>query len=140
MLNFDNAMTGERKFDDFQYQKMDEDDEIFKIEPENVLIICDDINLDAGQLRIRSKGSAGGHNGMKSLIQHLGSQDFPRVRIGVGAKPEKMDLADHVLGHFPKNELPVVRESLDLAADASEMLIREGIDKTMNKYNAFKRS
>ena len=112
----------------------------YKVAVEDIIVIYDDIALDVGQLRVRAKGSAGGHNGMKSLIQHLGSQDFPRVRIGVGAKPEKMDLADHVLGHFPKEELPVIRESLDLAADAAEMLISDGIDKTMNKYNAFKRS
>ena len=102
---------------------------------EDVLIVYDDIALPVGQIRVRAKGSAGGHNGMKSLIQHLGSGDFPRVRLGVGAKPPQMDLADYVLGHFPKDELPVIREAVRTGADAAEMWLAEGIDRTMNRFN-----
>ena len=81
-------------------------------------MIYDDINLDVGQLRIREKGSAGGHNGMKSIIARVGSDAFPRIRVGVGAKPPRMDLADYVLGHFSGEELPMIREGLEQAADA----------------------
>ena len=72
---------------------------------------------------------------MKSLIAHLGSQDFPRVRVGVGAKPPQMDLADYVLGHFPADELKTVRDSLESAADAVEAILADGVDIAMNKYN-----
>ena len=107
----------------------------FNAEPEDVLVVYDDVALDTGRLRIRKSGSAGGHNGMKSIISHLGSQDFPRVRVGVGKKPEQMDLADHVLGHFPKEELPVIREAVKEAADAVEAILADGIDIAMNKFN-----
>ena len=114
--------------------------DFYKVDVEDVVIIDDDISLDVGQIRVRGKGSAGGHNGMKSIIQHLGSSDFPRVRVGVGEKPVHMDLADYVLGRFSKEELPLVRESLKTAADAVEGLIRDGVDKTMNQYNRKKAS
>ncbi|MBO6164662.1 MAG: aminoacyl-tRNA hydrolase [Lachnospiraceae bacterium] len=107
----------------------------YKLAPEDILVIYDDIALPVGQLRLRKAGSAGGHNGMKSLIAHLGSQDFPRVRVGVGAKPSQMDLADYVLGHFPADELKTVRESLESAADAVESILADGVDIAMNKYN-----
>ena len=106
---------------------------------EDILIVYDDIALDVGQIRVRAKGSAGGHNGMKSLIQHLGSGDFPRVRVGVGEKPPRMDLADYVLGHFPKEELPVIREAVQTAADAAELWLSDGVDAAMNRFNSFHR-
>lgn len=110
----------------------------YKIAPEDILVIYDDIALDVGQIRVRAKGSAGGHNGMKSLIQHLGSQDFPRVRVGVGAKPPQTDLADYVLGHFPAEELKTVRDGIQEAADAVELILESGLDASMNHYNARK--
>lgn len=110
--------------------------EYYKIEPENIVIIYDDITLDVGQLRVRQKGSAGGHNGMKSIIAHLGTQEFPRIRVGIGDKPRGMDLADYVLGHFPKAELENVETGTDEGARAAEVLICEGVDAAMNQFNA----
>lgn len=111
----------------------------FKVEVGDIIIIYDDINLDVGQIRVRGKGSAGGHNGMKSIIGNLGSSDFPRVRVGVGAKPARMDLAAYVLSRFPAEELPEVRESIGRAADAVETLVSDGVEEAMNRFNAFKR-
>ena len=110
----------------------------FNIPLEDVLVIYDDIALDVGQIRVRGKGSAGGHNGMKSLIAHLGSGDFPRVRVGIGAKPPQMDLADYVLGHFPEEELTLIRKSVKAAADAAETWVSDGIEAAMNRYNTFR--
>lgn len=108
----------------------------YKIDPEEELIIIyDDINLDVGRLRIRGKGSAGGHNGIKSIIAHLGTDKFPRIRIGVGNKPEDWDLADYVLGRFSKEEEPEIRKALGYAADACRIIIQEGIGASMNEYN-----
>ena len=109
--------------------------DFYKIEPENIIILCDDINLSEGQLRIRLKGSAGGHNGLKNIISHLGTQEFPRIRIGVGEKPRGMDLADYVLGRFPKEQQAVMEEAYRDAADAACMMIEEGADAAMNHYN-----
>ncbi len=111
----------------------------YKLEPEALLVIYDDISLQLGQIRVRGKGSAGGHNGIKSIIQHLGSQDFPRIKVGVGGKPEQMDLANYVLGHFSREEQAVMRESVELAAEAAETILREGVPEAMNRFNAFKR-
>lgn len=83
--------------------------DFYKIEPENIIIIYDDISLDVGQLRIRKKGSAGGHNGVKNIIAHLGTQEFPRIKVGTGNKPEGWDLADYVLSRYSKAE----QEALD---------------------------
>ncbi|MGI6095132.1 MAG: aminoacyl-tRNA hydrolase [Lachnospiraceae bacterium] len=108
----------------------------FKIDPEEELIVLyDDIDLDPGKLRIRKSGSAGGHNGMKNIIQHLGTQKFCRIRIGVGAKPEGWDLADYVLGHFGKEERKCVDEAIGKACDAVKMILEEDINAAMNKYN-----
>lgn len=108
----------------------------FKIDPETELIVIyDDIDTEPGQLRVRKKGSAGGHNGIKSIIQQLGTQNFMRVRVGVGAKPKGWDLADYVLGRFSKEEEPVVREALEKAAKACSEIITEDITSAMNKYN-----
>ena len=109
--------------------------DFYKIEPENIIILCDDINLSEGQLRIRLKGSAGGHYGLKNIISHLGTQEFPRIRIGVGEKPRGMDLADYVLGRFPKEQQAVMEEAYRDAADAACMMIEEGADAAMNHYN-----
>lgn len=108
----------------------------YKIPPENVIIINDDIAIEAGRLRIRAKGSAGGHNGLKSIIYQLNSDNFPRIRVGVGApKHEDYDLADFVLGRFSKEEIPILEESIIKAAKAAEEIIRNNIDSAMNKYN-----
>lgn len=107
----------------------------YKLSPADLIILYDDIDLDVGKLRIRAKGSAGGHNGIKSIIAHIGTETFDRVRIGVGHKPEGWDLADHVLSRFSKEELPVVRDSVSRAADAIEVIISSGIEAAMNKYN-----
>ncbi len=110
----------------------------YKLFPEELIVCYDDINLDVGMIRVRAKGSAGGHNGMKSIIQQLGTIDFPRVRIGIGAKPPHMDLADYVLGHFPADELPVIRGAITEAADAVEMILKEGMQPAMNRFNKIK--
>lgn len=109
--------------------------DFYKIEPENIIILCDDINLSEGQLRIRLNGSAGGHNGLKNIISHLGTQEFPRIRIGVGEKPRGMDLADYVLGRFPKEQQAVMEEAYRDAAEAACMMIEDGADAAMNHYN-----
>ena len=108
----------------------------FKIDPEKELIvISDDIDLEPGQLRIRKQGSAGGHNGLKDIIQKLGTQNFVRIKIGVGAKPQGWDLADHVLSRFPDSERKLVDEAIREAADAVEKIIAQGTDAAMNEYN-----
>ena len=108
----------------------------FKIDPETELIVIyDDIDLEPGQLRIRKKGSAGGHNGIKSIIAHLGTQEFPRVKVGVGEKPSRMDLADYVLGHFSKEEQATMDEAVKEAADAVCEIVNVGIAQAMNDHN-----
>ena len=113
--------------------------EYYKLSVEELLVIYDDINLDVGQLRILEKGSAGGHNGMKNIIACLGSDHFPRLRVGVGAKPPRMDLADYVLGHFPSEELPSVREGIKHAAEAAAMIVKGEMAPAMNQFNAKKK-
>ena len=105
---------------------------------ESLIVIYDDIDLAVGHLRVRVKGSAGGHNGIKSIIAHLGTQEFPRVRVGVGAKPDRMDLADYVLGRFSQIERPVMEEAFETAAQAAIAIVEEGIDKAMNRFNGRK--
>ena len=108
----------------------------YKMDPETeIIVIYDDIDLDPGQIRIRKKGSAGGHNGIKSIIGRLGTQNFYRVKVGVGAKPQGWDLADYVLGRFSKEEREVVNKAIEQAADAVEMILEQGIDAAMNHYN-----
>ena len=107
----------------------------YKAEPSDLIITYDDIDLDVGKLRIRAKGSAGGHNGMKSIIAHVGSEEFDRVRVGIGHKPPEFDLADYVLSRFGKDELPLIRDAVDKAADAVEVIIRSGVEAAMNMYN-----
>lgn len=108
----------------------------YKVDPtDELIIIYDDINLAPGKLRIREKGSAGGHNGIKNIIAHLGSQEFPRIRIGVGEKPKGWDLADYVLGRFAKEEEPVIREALEKVVQACEVMITEDTRTAMNRFN-----
>ena len=108
----------------------------FKVDPETELIVIyDDIDLEPGQLRIRKKGSAGGHNGMKDIIQKLGTQNFTRVKVGVGAKPKGWDLADYVLGRFSSEERKHIDEAIVRAAKAVAMIVEEGPDAAMNEYN-----
>lgn len=109
----------------------------YKIPPENVIIICDDISLLPGKVRIRRKGSAGGHNGLKSIIYQLNSDSFPRIKIGVGSPEHKdFDLADFVLGRFTKEEIPVLEKSIIKSCDAVFEIIVHGIDSAMNKYSS----
>lgn len=108
----------------------------YKVDCENeIIIISDDIDLPPGYIRVRPKGSAGGHNGLKNIIQHIGTDKFLRVRIGVGEKPAKMDLKDHVLGHFPKEDKENLEEGLNNAAAAVSLLLEEEVEKAMNLYN-----
>lgn len=108
----------------------------YKIPPENIIVVYDDISLEPGKLRIRRKGSAGGHNGIKSLIAHLGTENFPRIKIGVGAKPHPdYDLADWVLSNFPKKDIPLVKEALGKACDALEYIVKGDFEGAMSKYN-----
>lgn len=107
----------------------------YKIDLDELIIIYDDISLDVGQLRVRPKGSAGGHNGIKSIISHLGTQEFQRIRVGVGDKPKGWDLADYVLGHFTREEEPIVREGLGRASCACKVIMNHGIEAAMNKFN-----
>lgn len=113
--------------------------DFFKVDPEQELIVIyDDISLAPGQLRVRKKGSAGGHNGIKSIIAQLGTQNFLRVKVGVGEKPAGWDLADYVLGHFSKEEQEVMEEAFSRAADAAADLLTEDVERVMNQYNAHK--
>ena len=108
----------------------------YKLPPERVLVISDDVSLPVGKLRIRKGGSAGGHNGLKSIIQHLGTDQFPRIKVGVGQKPHPdYDMADWVLSKFAGEDLKTITEAIRKAADAVECLIQEGPDKAMNRFN-----
>lgn len=109
--------------------------DFYKLSNEEIIVIYDDISLDVGQLRIRKKGSAGGHNGIKNIIAHLGTDEFMRIKVGVGNKPQGWDLADYVLGRFPEAELPVVRDAVEQSAKACEKILADGIDAAMNQYN-----
>jgi len=109
----------------------------YNIPDENILVIFDDISLDVGKTRIRRKGSAGGHNGIKSIISCLGSEEFPRVKVGVGKKPHPdFELKDWVLSEFSKDEQAPLSEALDKAAKAAELIVAGDIDRAMNLYNS----
>ncbi|MBO5336617.1 MAG: aminoacyl-tRNA hydrolase [Lachnospiraceae bacterium] len=120
-------LSGESVRELIDYYKVDETEEL--------IVISDDISLDVGQLRIRKKGSAGGHNGLKNIIAHLGHDGFMRVKMGVGEKPKGYDLADYVLGHFSKEERGVMDKAAERATDAIRMMITEDADAAMNEYN-----
>lgn len=107
----------------------------FEIPPEKVIVLVDDIHIPFAHLRIRAKGSAGGHNGLKSVIEHLGSEAFPRIRIGVGENETGRDLKDYVLGTFSKDEIEQIRPAIEDAAKAALCIVTDGIEKAMNLYN-----
>lgn len=107
----------------------------YKIAPEDIIVIYDDINLDVGRLRIRKKGSAGGHNGIKNIILHLKTEEFPRIRVGVGMKPSRMDLADYVLSRFSEDELQQMNIGYEKACEVVVLLLQNNPEKAMNDYN-----
>ena len=110
--------------------------DFYKIDPETELIVIyDDISLAPGNLRIRKKGSAGGHNGMKNIILHLGTQVFSRIRVGVGEKPAGWDLADHVLGRFSPEDREKFDDAVKEAVDAVTLMVQDRTDEAMNRYN-----
>ena len=120
-------LSGESVAELVNYYKMDPEEEM--------IVIYDDIDLDPGQLRIRKKGSAGGHNGIKNIIQELGTQKFVRIKVGVGAKPQGWDLADYVLGRFGSEDRKLVDEAQDRACKAVELILSDGPDAAMNEFN-----
>ena len=124
-------LSGESLRELVNYYKIDEESEL--------LVIYDDISLGVGQLRIRKKGSAGGHNGIKNIIANLGTDVFMRIKIGVGEKPKKYDLADYVLGKFSKEDRVLMEEGYDLACEASVLIMQGAIDRAMNEYNQKKK-
>ena len=108
----------------------------YKLDPGHVLVISDDVDLPLGKLRIRKAGSAGGHNGLKNIIRHLGTDQFPRLKIGVGGKPHpEYDMADWVLSQLQGEDRKVIAQAVRRGGDAVECLLSEGVEKAMNKYN-----
>ena len=124
-------LSGESVRSLLDYYKVDEEQEL--------LVIYDDISLGVGQIRIRAKGSAGGHSGIKNIIAHLGGQVFPRIKVGVGEKPPKWDLADYVLGHFSKEEQEQMEEGYEHAVCAVKEIVTGNIEAAMNEYNRKKK-
>ena len=120
-------LSGESIIDALTYYKLDPESEL--------IVIYDDISLRPGMLRVRPKGSAGGHNGIKNIIAHLGNDKFPRVRVGVGEKPKGWNLVDHVLGRYSDEDKEIMKESFKRAADAVVSIMTGGIDKAMNDFN-----
>ncbi len=120
-------LSGESIRQVLDYYKVDEEQEL--------IVISDDVSLDVGQIRIRKKGSAGGHNGLKSIIGHLGHDVFQRVKMGVGEKPKGFDLADWVLGHYNTADRKIMDEAVKRAVQAIELMLTEGPDVAMNRYN-----
>ena len=113
--------------------------DFYKIDPEEeLLVIFDDISLVPGNLRIRKKGSAGGHNGIKSIIAHTGTQNFMRIKVGVGEKPSGWDLADYVLGHFSEDDNAKLKEIMPDILQATALMVQGDVDKAMNDFNAKK--
>jgi len=108
----------------------------YKCTPEDLIVIYDDIDLDVGKLRIRNRGSAGGHNGIKNIIAHIGTNQFDRIRVGVGHKPEGWNLADYVLGRFSKEDMEEMRKTGDKVVKAVEVIVKDGCGAAMNLFNA----
>ena len=109
--------------------------DFYRLEPKDLLVVCDDVHLPLGKLRIRAKGSHGGHNGLRDIQAHLGTQEYPRLRIGVGAA-EKESMVGHVLGRFKPSEQAVIQEALQTALQAVVVWITQGVDVCMNRFNA----
>ncbi len=120
-------LSGESIRELIDYYKVDETCEL--------IVISDDVSLDVGQVRIRKKGSAGGHNGLKNIIAHLGHDTFLRVKMGVGEKPKEYDLADYVLGHFTQDERKILNDAAIKAAEAIRMMVTGEVDSAMNRFN-----
>lgn len=120
-------LSGESVRELIDYYKVDEETEL--------IVIYDDISLDVGQMRIRKKGSAGGHNGIKSILQHLGHDVFLRIKMGVGEKPKGYDLADYVLGHFSKEDRKILDDNMKNTILAVEMMLGDDVDGAMNRFN-----
>lgn len=120
-------LSGESVRELIDYYKIDE--------REGLIVISDDVSLEPGQIRLRKKGSAGGHNGLKNIIAHLGHDEFQRVKMGVGEKPKGYDLADYVLGHFTQDERKLMDDAAKEAADAIRMIMTDGIEAAMNRFN-----
>jgi len=109
--------------------------DFYKIPPSGLIVVCDDVNLPAGDVRVREKGGAGGHNGLKNIISRLSTEEFIRVRIGIGAKPEGSDLAGYVLGRVGKGEFDTIVDGITRAGRAVETIMREGVGAAMCKFN-----
>lgn len=109
--------------------------DFYKVERENVLVIYDDMDIEPGTIKIRKKGSAGGHNGMKSIIQILGTEEFPRIRIGIGRPEHNGDEINYVIGAIPEDEIPKLEEGTEKAKEAVIEILKNGIDSAMNKFN-----
>lgn len=124
-------LSGESVRGLLDYYKIDEEEEL--------IVIYDDVSLDVGQLRIRKKGSAGGHNGIKSIISHLGHNVFMRIKVGVGEKPKEYDLADYVLGKFSKAEREIMEEGYQDAVKAAALIVQGEIEQAMNEFNKKKK-
>lgn len=107
----------------------------FKLKPQEIIVIVDDIDIEFAGVRIRKKGSAGSHNGLKSIIHLLGSEDFPRIKIGIGKRHEGQRLSDFVLSRFSKDERKIIEESLIYSAEAVETILKDGIEASMNQFN-----
>lgn len=120
-------LSGESIREMLDYYKLDE--------REDLIVVSDDISLELGQIRLRKKGSAGGHNGLKNIISHLGHDEFQRIKMGVGEKPKGYDLADYVLGHFTGAERKIMDDGAEQAIEAIRMILNEGIEPAMNQFN-----
>lgn len=120
-------LSGEAVIDAVNFYKVDSSCQL--------LVIYDDISLDVGKLRLRKKGSAGGHNGIKNIIAHLGNDSFYRIKVGVGNKPAGYDLADYVLGHFSKEDLAIIKADMEKISDAVSLTVSGEFEKAMNLYN-----
>ena len=108
--------------------------EYYKVNPQELIVIYDDIDIQAGMIRIRKKGSAGTHNGMRNILYHIRTEDFPRIRVGIGSG-RKEDMIDYVTGSVPKNEITLLKEAADKAACGAARIVEKGIEKAMNEYN-----
>lgn len=109
----------------------------YKIEAEDIIVICDDIDINFGTIRIKKNGTAGTHNGLKSIVKELGISNFVKLKIAVGHKPQKMDLADFVLSKFTSEDKKIIDEEMEIVKDAANMIIRKGVDLAMNEFNGW---